>query len=732
MRRRRENRRLSRLCESIGVRSRKSTRLPGQHRLDFERRLRPVSGNGLKPHHVAGPETGRETFPQFLRFGIGHGIEGLHRRRRELQADHSASRIEGFGTLAKEGEPTSGGTQPPARPHLDPPRFRPRPVELEHQDHLPGSEISPAEPGTEPLQQPGAHRFDRRGSPQRLHVLPARSKLRSRRTRPERLGAGRLLPEQPIETPHQPLAETLGDGRSGSAREVADVPQPDPAQLRRGSGVEVESLYRKLSHLLRRAHGEARLRETGEPPGRAGSTRHRRPYRPSAGGENVPAVFQHGRLATEEVGGPRHIDQDLVHSPDHPGSVSLGEPRRRLHGPRFTLAIRRIRQQGRTPRAGVAPPHAGPHPRGLGRLRHGLHLRSAAHDRRHRRRPAASPNRRGQALRRQPGKPHAKHPSHRPAPPAMHAASSGAPAGASTATGALPGGAARGSLPSRSPPNPSRPRPQGARAPALPRPRPRAAAGDRARRTDPRPPRPPPHRLRAREVLPPPPRVPLPRHPPEPSPSGTDRGRDRQARGDRGEERPCARPCTTRPGRADANRPPQRTRWRPIRPPHAPALGPVHLRANRRLPLRQRWPEPVPGSPRRLRSGVAILPLSASCRCCDPLLRSLWFFSGSLYDASGTACQSVIGCPGSLERTDSSRRGGRRMRRRRAPSARCSMARDTMAGFAEPSRNTRVRHEGSRVLEDGIAFDQRSRCRRRRPVRREIARTRPISRFGCR
>ena len=394
------------------------------------------------------------------------------------------------------------------------------------------------------------------------------------------------------------------------------MPQPDPAQLRRGSGVDAESLYRKLAYLPRRAHGEARLRETGEPPGRAGSVRHRRPYRPSAIGENVPAVFQHGRLATEEVGSPRHIDQDLVHSPDHPGSVPLGEPCRRLHGAHFTLASRRNRQQGRTPRAGVAPPHAGLHPRGLGHLRHGLHLRPAVHDRHHRRRPAAPPNRRGQALRRQPGKPHAKHPSHRLAPPAMHAASSGVPAGASTATGPLPGGAAQGPLPSRSPPNPSRPPRQEARAPALHRPRPRAEAGDRARRSDPRPPRPPPQRLPAREVPPPPPRARPSRHPPGPSPTGTDRGRDRQARADREEERPRPRPCTTGPGRAGARRPPWQRWWRPNRPRHAPVPGPIHHRANCRLPLRQRWSEPVPGSPRGLRSGAAILPLPASCRYC--------------------------------------------------------------------------------------------------------------------
>ena len=325
-------------------------------------------------------------------------------------------------------------------------------------------------------------------------------------TRPEGFEPAPARLEHPVETLDQPLAEPFGERRSGTAREIADAPQPDPAQPRRALVVEAKGLHRQRAHRVRGSDGEIRARETSEPPRRIGSARHRGPSRPPALRENAAAIFQHGPLAAEEMGGPRHVDQKIVRPRRHPGSVPFDESCGDPHDLGFPFTVPRGREQRGAPRAGVTPSHAGPHPRGFRRLRDRRHHRAAVHDRGHR--PPVIPIRSSQTLRRQPGKPHAKHSPHRSTPPTIHAVSSGAPAGASNATGALPRAPARGPLPSRSPPNPFRPPRQRARSRVPRRTRPRAEAGGRARSALPRPSRPPPRRDPVHEARFPPPRAP--------------------------------------------------------------------------------------------------------------------------------------------------------------------------------------------------------------------------------
>ena len=530
----------------------------GQHRLDLERRLRTMPGGRPEPDQVAGSEPDREALPQPLPVGPGRGVERLRRRRGKIEAGHSAGRVERLGAFPKEIEPAPGITESPPRPDFDPPPSGARGIEAEDQDHLPRPEISAAEPGAQPLQQCGAGRFDRCRVPQGLHPLPVDPKRRAGRAHPQRLGPASIRLEHSIETPKQPLAEPFGESRSGTAREVADTPQPDPAQPRRAPGIEAKGLHRELVHLVRGSDGEVRAREAGESPGRTGRARHRRPNGPPASGEHAAAVFQHGPLAAKEMGGPRHVDQEIIRPPDDPGPVSFGGPRRRLHRSGFTFAVPRARQQGRTPCAGVGPSHSGAHSRGFRRLRYRRHHRAAMHDRRYR--SPAVPVRPGLALRRQSGKPHAKHPSHRSTPPTTHAASPGAPAGAPTATAALFPVPARESSPSRFPPSPCRAPGPGTRSRALPRTRPRAAAGDRARSAAPRPSRLPPRRAPAREAPFPPPRAPPSRCPSGPSPGGAGPGRGRRTPGDEEAKRIHLRPRTTGPARAGGRTAPPRTR----------------------------------------------------------------------------------------------------------------------------------------------------------------------------
>ena len=127
-------------------------RQAGQHRIGLERHLRPMPAGRPKPHHVARPEPGRETFPQPFPVGPGRGVEGLRRRCRKLEAGHSAAGIESLAALSEESEPPPGVAKPPARADFDPPPPVPRTIEVKHQDHLPRPEISPAEPGAQFLQ----------------------------------------------------------------------------------------------------------------------------------------------------------------------------------------------------------------------------------------------------------------------------------------------------------------------------------------------------------------------------------------------------------------------------------------------------------------------------------------------------------------------------------------------------------------------------------------------------
>ena len=478
-----------------------------QHRFGLRRGLRAMPGGRPEPDHVAGPEPGRETFPQSFPVRPGRGVERLRRppprdRGGSLRFPDRTPRV-----VPERGRATARGREAP-RPARTSIRRGAAPGASKRSTrtifHAPRS---PWRSRTHSFSSKVAQSASTEAGSSRGSVpsQPTRNAGRGG-TRPEGFGPAPARLEHPVETLDQPLAEPVGECRSGTAREIADAPQPDPAQPRRALVVEAKSLHRQRAHHVRGSDGEIRARETSEPARRIGSARHRGPSRPPALRENAAAIFQHGPLAAEEMGGPRHVDQKIVRSRRHPRSVPLDESCGDPHDLGFPFAVPRGREQRGAPRAGVTPSHAGPHPRGFRRLRDRRHHRAAVHDRGHR--PPVIPIRSSQALRRQPGKPHAKHSPHRSTPPAIHAVSSGAPAGASNATGALPRAPARGPLPSRSPPNPFRPPRQRARSRVPRRTRPRAEAGGRARSALPRPSRPPPRRDPVHEARFPPPRAP--------------------------------------------------------------------------------------------------------------------------------------------------------------------------------------------------------------------------------